>query len=340
MNVVLIPAYEPDDKLIELTQQLKDLGFTLVVVDDGSGESYKGIFENVASRAHIVTLPSNCGKGAALKAGMKYIRERLPECRSFITCDADGQHRPQDVLRVQQQLEEGHSFVLTVRRPNREAPFRSKFGNWLSRVVYALLTNRYLSDNQSGLRGFDRKHLDWLVTVQRNNYDYEMNVLYYASKMGIKITTLPMDAIYIENNSSSHFHPIRDTLRIYRSLFALAGATLFSFAAVELLLLGFDLFGGTEYISFAIASAGGLSYLIVFLLNKLIFFRQTPFSDYISTLVYTVICYFVYSLMCGMMMLATPGLPLVIAFNFAYIFCIPLRYFLLKFTFIATASRV
>jgi len=340
MNVVLIPAYEPDDKLIELIEQLLTQEFTPVVVDDGSGEEYREIFSAISSQAHIVTLPQNCGKGAALKAGMKYIHENLPECKYFITCDADGQHRPQDVVRVQQQLEQGHSFVLTVRRSNREAPFRSKFGNWLSRVVYALLTNRYLSDNQSGLRGFDIKHLPWLMEVERNNYDYEMNVLYYACKMGVKITTLPIDAIYLENNNSSHFHPVRDTLRIYRSLFALAGATLLSFGAVELLLICFDIFLGNEYISFAIASAGGLSYLIVFLLNKLIFFKHLPFSDYISTLVYTVICYFVYSLMCTMMILGTPGMPLFIAFNCVYIFCIPLRYFLLKFTFIATVSRV
>jgi glycosyltransferase involved in cell wall biosynthesis len=96
MNVVLIPAYEPDTALIQLVDQLYEDKFKIVVVDDGSGADYANIFSVVKEKADIVTLPKNCGKGAALKAGMAYIRDNIPECQGFITCDADGQHRPED----------------------------------------------------------------------------------------------------------------------------------------------------------------------------------------------------------------------------------------------------
>ncbi len=339
MDVVLIPAYEPDRELVNVVDKLYDMGFKLVVVDDGSGENYAEIFSYVRERADIVTLPVNCGKGAALKAGMRYIRDNLPDCQNFITCDADGQHRPEDVLRVAQQLHKGNNFVLTVRQRKGKIPFRSRFGNDLSKFVYALLTNRYLSDNQSGLRGFNRSHLDWMIEVERSNYDYEMNVLYYASKMGLRITTLTIDAIYIENNASSHFNPVRDTLRIYRSLFSLARGTFISFIAVEIIMLLASIFFNNQHIHFVVGGAGAIAYILNMLLNKWIFFKNIPRCDNITNLVYMVISYFVYTLMCTILALIFPALPLIINFNIVFIICLPLRYFLHQLIFIASITR-
>ncbi len=182
MDAILIPAYEPDEQLIELAKQLKENDFVVVVVNDGSGSAYQDIFTATEEFAHVVVHEKNRGKGAALKTGMLYIRDKLPQAENFITCDADGQHRVEDVLRVSQQLRSGQKFVLTMRKIQKDAPLRSKVGNTMSRVVYTLLTKRYLSDNQSGLRGFHRSHIDWMLQVEKDNYDYEMNVLYYAAK--------------------------------------------------------------------------------------------------------------------------------------------------------------
>ena len=192
MDIVIIPAYEPDGELITLTQRLSGEGFEVLVVDDGSGEKYAEIFSAAAKNATILTHEKNFGKGAALKTAMRHIRDNVPECEHFITCDADGQHKVEDVIRVRDRLLKGDKFVLTVRERKNKIPFRSKFGNNLSRIVYALLTNKYLSDNQSGLRGFAREHIDWLCEVEKDKYDYEMNVLYYASKKGVRISTIPI----------------------------------------------------------------------------------------------------------------------------------------------------
>lgn len=339
MDVVLIPAYEPDGELIKIAKAIKNEGFSLLVVDDGSGEKYADIFSAVKEYGTVVTLEKNCGKGAALKAGMRYIKEKLPECERFITCDADGQHRVEDVVRVNERLHLGEKFVLTIRQRKNKIPLRSKIGNNLSRFVYALLTNRYLSDNQSGLRGFDRCHIDWMINVEKNNYDYEMNVLYYAAKMGLKISTLPIDAIYIGNNESSHFNPIKDTVKIYKSLFALARGTFFAFAASEILVLLISIFLGFKYLNITLPGVGAISYLICILLNNYVFFKNIPKYDYWATLVFTVISYFIYTLLCLLASYAFPGMPLIIAFNIAYLICIPLRYILHKFIFIASLTK-
>lgn len=339
MDVVIIPAYEPDAELIRLVDELRAQQLEIVAVDDGSGDTYQPIFDAIRDKAHIVTLAENSGKGAALKAGMRYVRDYLPDCTHFITCDADGQHRPEDVARVREQLHKGNKFVLTVRERKGKIPLRSRVGNDLSRVVYTLLTSRYLSDNQSGLRGFHRSHLEWMIDVKKNNYDYEMNVLYYAAKMGLKITTLPIEAIYIENNASSHFNPIGDTVKIYKSLFSLAGGTLISFALAEVLLLIFSLVFGLRYITVTVPSVGAISVLAYIVLNKFWFFKRIPIGEYLTTTMYTILYYFVYMLMCLLCALAFPYQSLFISFNLVYLICLPLRYFLHQLIFIASLTK-
>lgn len=341
MDVVLIPAYEPDGELIRITKELKSQGLYVLTVNDGSGEKYNDVFSEISRFATVVTLEKNCGKGAALKAGMKYIKENIPECEGFITCDADGQHRVEDVLRVREQLHKENKFVLTVRERNKnyKVPFRSKVGNNLSRFVYSMLTNRYLSDNQSGLRGFSASHIDWMIKVEKNNYDYEMNVLYYAAKMGLKITTIPIQAIYLGNNESSHFNPIKDTVRIYKSLFALAGGTFIAFFAAEVMILLLSIFWGYNHLTVTLPSVGAISYFVCILLNKYVFFRDVPRYDYWTTLGFTIISYFVYMLMCMVAVLSFPNIPLFFSFNISYIICIPLKYSLHKLIFLATLTK-
>lgn len=337
----MIPAYEPDEQLIRLVKGLQAEDFSVLVVDDGSGEKYADIFEQAGRFSTVVTREQNGGKGAALKTGMRYIRENLPDCTGLVTCDADGQHKIEDVVRVREQLHRGNQFVLTIRQREKSSkiPFRSRIGNNLSRFVYAMLTNKYLSDNQSGLRGFSRNHLDWLIEVEKNNYDYEMNVLYYAAKMGLKITTIPIESIYIDNNQSSHFNPIGDTVKIYKSLFSLAGGTLAAFLAVELMILALSQWGGYTHILITLPGVGAMSFLICILLNKYVFFKNVPRYDYWATLAFTVTSYFVYMLMCMILLLVFPNIPLFWAFNLVYLIGIPLRYSLHKFIFLASLTR-
>lgn len=339
LDTVLIPAYEPDEQLILLTKQLKNAGFGVVVVDDGSGPAYQKIFDEVKEMAHVVAHKHNRGKGAALKTGMAYIREHLPESEHFITCDADGQHRVEDVIRVSKQLQAGHKFVLTMRKRRKDIPLRSKVGNFISRVVYALLTKRYLSDNQSGLRGFDCTYIDWLVKVEKDNYDYEMNVLYYAAKKAVPITTILIEAIYINNNQSSHFNPIKDTVRIYRSLFRLAIGQFIGFAAVEIWVVAVSLLFGYEHLLLTIPGAGIVSYVINILVNECFVFRTTRCHDRLTLLIYQIIAHFLYMLGCVLFFYACPQVPLWVAFNLIFLVCLPLRYWLHKFTFIALRTQ-
>ena len=338
IDAVLIPAYEPEKQLIGLTKQLKEAGFAVVVVDDGSGPAYGEIFDAVRENASVVVHEKNRGKGAALKTGMAYIQGNMPHAEHFITCDADGQHRVDDVIRVSKQLAAGHKFVLTMREMKKDIPLRSKVGNIMSRVVYTLLTKRYLSDNQSGLRGFDRSHIKWMLKVERDKYDYEMNVLYYAAKKGIRIHTILIEAIYIDNNQSSHFQPVKDTVRIYRSLFKLAIGLFIGYFAAQIWVALASALLGSEHVLLIVPAAGIVGY-IAGLITDGIVFRGTRCYDQLTQLIHQIIAYVLYTLGVMLSLLACPWICLWGAYNLVFLLCLPLRYWLYKFTFIALRTR-
>lgn len=339
MFTVLIPAYEPDEQLITLTRQLKEAGFSVLVVDDGSGEAYRHIFNAVRENAHVLTHPNNRGKGAALKTGMTHMWDCMPESKAFITCDADGQHTVADVIRVRQMLQAGHHFVLTMRQQHKNVPLRSKVGNTMSRVVYALLTNRYLVDNQSGLRGFSRVHIDWMVQVEEDRYDYEMNVLYYAAKKGIRISTMMIEAIYIGNNESSHFHPIKDTLRIYRSLFRLAVGLFIGFFVAEACVIATSIGLGYQYLMVTLPTIGAIAYATNIIINQFIVFRGVQCYDQVTLLIHQIIAYNLHTFGCLVFRFVCPQVPLWLSFNIVYFACLFVRYLFHKYMYIAQRTR-
>lgn len=349
MDVVLIPAYEPDEQLIPLVRELTENGLSVLVVDDGSGKNYWHIFDQVREQATVLTQQLNGGKGAALKTGMQYLWDHVPECEHVITCDADGQHAVKDVLRVQKTLHAGEGFVLSVRQPRKDVkvPLRSRVGNTLSRIVYALLTNRFLPDNQSGLRGFKRAHIAWMLQVEKNNYDYEMNVLYYAAKKGLHIATLPIETIYIDDNASSHFNPIKDTVRIYKSLFYLARATFIALLASEIAAVAISLLPGrwgsdTIWLTLPLIGAGSLVVLTV--LNQFVFFRKVGCQDHWTNLLNTVVNYFWYTLGCMLLQYMSMQylnwqIPLWLSFNIVLIAAMPIRYLSMKYFYVVQNNR-
>lgn len=224
-TIILIPAYKPDQALIETAAELRTMGYELLIVDDGSGEAYADIFRRVSALGTVLRKRVNHGKGAALKSGFHYILNKRPDCRFVITADADGQHKPDDIARVDAFLHEFGGFVIGSREFVGDVPARSMFGNTITRGVFAAVSGVRVNDTQTGLRGFEVSLCPWLLSIPGDRYEYEMNMLLDAAKQGIAIGEIPIRTVYEEGNPSSHFNPIKDSAKIYRCIFnyALAG---------------------------------------------------------------------------------------------------------------------
>lgn len=277
-TVVLLPAYNPNIMMLTTLKELTKEGFGILVVNDGSAKEFSELFVEAEKYAVVLSYEKNRGKGYALKYGMQKIPEYFPEAKRFITADADGQHSTEDIVNIREKMRAGDDFILGTRDFVGNTPLRSRVGNSMSRFVFAVSTGYYLSDNQSGLRGFDMCHVPWMTKVTGDRYEYEMNVLICAVKQRIKIRTVPIKTIYIDDNRSSHFNPIRDTLRIHKNMFAGAGASLISVFLSVLLVCVFDIFFGYEMWPIRLYAIGVLSIMLSWVLNRFVWYRKFAFK--------------------------------------------------------------
>lgn len=270
----LVPAWQPEAPLGALVGQLLAAGVgAVVLVDDGSDAKHADIFYELSNRPRVTVLKHavNLGKGRALKTGFNHILGSMPLVEAVVTADADGQHRAGDIIAVAERLLAAKgAVVLGTRRFGKDVPLRSKFGNQLTRVIFGFITGVRVGDTQTGLRGFSRRILPELMVLEGERYEYEMTVLAHVCQHAAPIE-VPIETVYIDNNRSSHFDPVWDSMRIYFVLVR------FYFSAV--------LAAGLDFVGFSVAFAvtgnvlgsiifGRLSSLLNFALNKRFVFRS------------------------------------------------------------------
>lgn len=276
-SVILIPAYKPDTKMLTLLQALISMPFeAIVLIDDGSGKEFDFLFTQalaISPTIHMVRHAVNLGKGAALKTGINACLNLFPNS-NILTADCDGQHTPKDILSVSQAMETyPNELIIGGRAFKNKVPARSMVGNTIMRVAFSLSTGIKIHDTQTGLRGLPLEIAKKCLTLPGNRYEYEMNMLLKIPTWGYAIREIPIETIYIEDNASSHFHPIRDAIRVFSRLFLYAGAAIASFI-VDYVLYG--LISGPLQCSLALAFilARCVSSVINFLLNRSVVFQS------------------------------------------------------------------
>ncbi len=185
----------------------------------------------------VLTHCVNLGKGRGLKTGLNYIYTEYPECIGVVTVDGDGQHSAEDTLRVAEAMERNPgSLIMGCRNFEKEnVPARSRFGNVTTSRVLKLLCGIALSDTQTGLRGIPRSVIPGYVTVSGERFEYELNMILDSKENDIPIVEVEIETIYLEDNASSHFNPLLDSIRIY-SLFVKFLVVSLSSSVIDLLL--------------------------------------------------------------------------------------------------------
>ncbi|MBR6874229.1 MAG: bifunctional glycosyltransferase family 2/GtrA family protein [Ruminococcus sp.] len=250
--IALIPAYKPGEALTELAGELSRQGFSVVIVDDGSGTESDGVFEAASEYAAVICHRVNKGKGAALKTGLRFIGRTFFPPYTVVTLDADGQHSVADAVRVSEAAARSSScLVLGCRAFGKEAnvPKKSLFGNRMTRTVFRLSSGVDVSDTQTGLRAFSDRLIDRMCAIPGDRYEYEMNVLMDCAREGLPIKEVPIQTIYIDGNSSSHFRPVRDSVRIYKEIIKFSLSSLVCFGLDYLLFCLFSLLTGSAVAS-------------------------------------------------------------------------------------------
>ncbi len=220
---IIIPSLEPDGRLPLLVDALLASRLSpIIIVDDGSGEGYRDIFNSLSKKGcTVLTHEVNKGKGIALKTAFEYCLKTYPDMLGCVTADSDGQHSPECIEKCCFALGENpKSLVLGVRDfGGEDVPSKSRFGNNLTKQICKTVYGVDVSDTQTGLRAIPSSFMSELLSVEGERFEFETRML-IAAKGKFPIIEVPIKTIYdSKDNHSTHFNPIKDSLRIYKIFF-------------------------------------------------------------------------------------------------------------------------
>lgn len=270
--VILIPCYDPNEKIMksflnELTKEFKNIVF----VDDGCNKKHDKFMKELAKNYPVVKHNVNLGKGRGLKNGYNYILNNYPKAKVIIAADCDGQHSVKDIKKCfEVALDNMNSIVLGCRDFDKEnVPFKSQYGNKLTRNILYFFVGQKISDTQTGLRAMSLDVARKLIEVPGERYEYETNVLIASKELQIPIKEVIIDTIYIEDNATSHFNPVKDSMRIYKTFMSYIIVTLFAWMLETILFAGcYDLVDALYSAPLFLFACKLLSSLIILLINK------------------------------------------------------------------------
>ena len=265
-KIAVIPAYEPNDKMIHLLSELKENNYIIIVVNDGSNKSYDNIFQIAKKYATVLKHDKNKGKGSALKTAFSYIKNKYSSY-CVITIDCDGQHKVSDANKLYEYLiNHENQLVIGKRKRLKSTPLRSRIGNSITRFIYFISSGIDVYDTQTGLRAFTDKIMDFMLQIDGQRYEYEMNMLLYSPINNIKIKEIEIETIYYDNNSNSHFSTLKDSYKIYKQIIKFSSISIISFILDYLLYIFFNI--STKKLELSNILSKLISSIVKYNLNK------------------------------------------------------------------------
>ena len=285
---LLIPIYNPPKIFQNLLRNINNLKFIykIIVVNDGSSKIIaNSIFREFQNNSKIKILKheKNLGKGEALKTGFRYI-QKLSSQKDFVFCiDGDGQHSISDLIKIYDFLinNQNYKIIFGVRNFSfSKTPFRSFLGNKITYLFFYYIYKYKILDTQTGFRVLSSSLLNGLSNLKGSRYEYESIMLKYFVDNKIDIKQFEISTIYLNNNESSNFNPLKDSYIIYGNLFEYYFIFLIyylmdtSFFAILFSLSNNSLFSNfiSSIISFFVSTILIYKLYLNTLINKFIFF--------------------------------------------------------------------
>ena len=185
---VLIPAFNEADAIAGVITALRAAAdwHEIVVVDDGSRDQTSE--QARSAGATVVRHPYNKGNGAAVKTGI-----RAASGEFVLIIDGDGQHKPEDALRLVARLGE-YDLVIGARSTETQATHARRFGNSALNWLASYLTDRDIPDLTSGFRGARREYLREFLHLLPNGFSTPTTTTLAFIKAGYNVTFEPVHA--------------------------------------------------------------------------------------------------------------------------------------------------
>ena len=196
MNVTIgIPAFNEEKNIAGIISKLKKYADTIIVCDDGSTDLTRKISEELG--VIVITHEKNKGYGASINS--LFLKAKELETNVFVTFDADGQHRVEDIPIVTEPIINNKAEIVIGSRfletKSEEMPNYRKVGIKLITKVTNLSIKEKLTDSQSGFRAYSKKALDEIIPSDEG-MGVSTEILIKASNLDLKIAEVPIKVSY------------------------------------------------------------------------------------------------------------------------------------------------
>lgn len=203
--IAVIPAHDEAPRIGAVVEgALSHL--PVLVVDDGSGDETASVA--AAAGAEVVAQSPNQGKGAALRTAFR--RALAKGCDAVVTLDGDGQHDPSEIPAFLAARGSTGAELIVGYRDFRRMPPTRRVANSLGGIAFSRAVGRPIADNQSGFRLVDRRLMEALLESREPGFEFEIEMIAAAIRLGLTIEWIPIRTIYA--GESSHIRPV-DHLR-------------------------------------------------------------------------------------------------------------------------------
>jgi glycosyltransferase involved in cell wall biosynthesis len=207
----VIPAYGEEKHIGDVVRRTCQQLDHVLVVDDGSNDQTAARAREAG--AEVIVHPQNRGKGEAIKTGLRHWLDR--QFTYVVILDADGQHLPEEIDRFVNAASTLDAQLFIGTRMNDLSgmpPLRRIVNRYMSKRI-SRVCGQKIPDTQCGFRMLHRQLVPD-VLGGANRFDYETEMLIFASRKGYRIESVPISTVYCDEVSS--IHPIRDTIRFFK----------------------------------------------------------------------------------------------------------------------------
>lgn len=284
--VILIPVYNPRERIINYVKKLKEKNYDVVVINDGSDENYHAVFERMVYDCKIINYPHFKGKGYALKKGYQYVKEHLKDKKGILILE--NEYDLNLIDQMSQSITEDASKFYFVHHQGKK----------ILSQLFSLIYNQKFINVDSELFGFSTSYLDEMLEVDENCYEVQALIDQVQNQHDIeeiKVKKLSQEAFHPKNKTSQIIYVI--FLHLIRFVSSSIISSIIDVLLAWILLDVLKIWMTSDFWRIALASliARVISTIVNYVVNKKYVFkgktnnRQTAIRFLILTVIITIL---------------------------------------------------